>query len=170
MGMKRTLLFFLSCLAMEAAQAQNTLPFDPEVGAPEATIQDVAWIAGHWVGDKWGGQVEEIWAPPMGDAMMGSFRFVSEGKAVFYEILIITEEEGTLMLRLKHFHGDLKGWETQDETVDFPLVKLTENAAYFDGLTFRKLSENNIEVIVLAAEEGQPAEELDFPYVRYQPD
>ncbi|MEL6533817.1 MAG: DUF6265 family protein [Bacteroidota bacterium] len=168
--MKTILLFFLSCLIVGATQAQNTLSLDPDVGSPEASIDDVAWIAGHWMGEKWGGQVEEIWAPPIGDAMMGSFRFVSENKAVFYELLTITETEGTLLLQLKHFHGDLKGWEEKEETVDFKLVKLTEDAAYFDGLTFRKHSEDSMEIIVLAAEEGQPAEELDFLYSLYQPE
>ena len=121
--------------------AQNTLSVNDNESSPKASIQDVAWIAGHWQGEALGGTTEEIWSAPIGDSMMGSFRLIKFNKVSFYEIETISEESGSLILRLKHFHGDLKGWEEKDETVDFPLVKLDGQTAYFDGMTFEKVSD-----------------------------
>ncbi len=42
--------------------------------SPEATLEDVSWIAGHWKGEAFGGIAEEIWSPPLGDSMMFVFK------------------------------------------------------------------------------------------------
>lgn len=69
------------------------------------------------------------------------------------------------MLRLKHFHDDLKGWEEKNETVDFPLVKVTENRVYFDGFTFEKISDTEMNVYVVIGPE-ENLQEAKFPYKR----
>lgn len=56
--------------------------------------------------------------------MMGMYRLIRNAKPAFYELCTIVEENGSLVLRLKHFNPDLKGWEETDKTVDFPLVAL----------------------------------------------
>lgn len=102
------LLFFsVSVLAQEEA---HILELAKDGTSPEATINDVKWIQGHWKGEALGGQVEEIWSPPLGDSMMGSFKLVQEGQVKFYEIITLSETENTLILRLKHFDSKLKGW------------------------------------------------------------
>ena len=52
--------------------------------------------------------------------------------------MAITEDAGSLTFRVKHFNPDMTGWEEKDETMDFLLVELGENEAYFDGLTLRR--------------------------------
>lgn len=101
-----------------------------------ATLAAVEWLAGRWVGNALGGESEEVWSAPAGGAMMGMYRLVKDGKPVFYELLTLVEQHGTLLLRLKHFHGDLKGWEEKDDTVDFPLVKVEDGAVHFEGMSF----------------------------------
>ena len=54
--------------------------------------------------------------------MMGSFRMIENDTVNFYELMTITEQDESLILKLKHFSSDLKGWEEKDTTVDFPLV------------------------------------------------
>ena len=132
--------------------------------SPKAKIEDVAWIAGHWQGEAFGGITEEVWSPPMGDGMVASFRLVVEGKTSFYEIETITEENGSLILRLKHFGADLKGWEEKDEAIDFPLVKLEPHKAYFDGMTFEKTSEDEMNVYVLMKYDDGTEKEMKFAY------
>ena len=73
---------------------------------------------------------------------MCAFKLVKDNKVQFYEICTISEENGSLMLRIKHFNPDLKGWEEKDETVDFPLVKVDGQIAYFSGMTFQRKSED----------------------------
>ena len=154
----------ISCIS---GYAQNILTLEEEHNSRGATINDVAWIAGHWQGAAFGGIAEEIWSPPMGDAMVASFRLVAEGKTSFYEIETISEENNTLILRLKHFHANLKGWEEKDETVDFPLVKLEPNKAFFDGMTFEKVSENELNVyVLLKGKDGE--QEMKFAYRRVE--
>jgi hypothetical protein len=96
------------------------------------------------------------------------FRLISEGKVEFYEIVTITEENNSLMLRLKHFHHDLKGWEEKDETVDFPLVKIENNRAWFQGFTFEKISEDELNIYVMIGNKDGEAREMKFPYKLYK--
>ncbi len=137
--------------------------------SPPATIEDVAWIAGHWRGEAFGGVVEEIWSPPLGDSMMASFKLVVDGAVKFYEIEVIREVDDSLALQLKHFHGDLKGWEEKDETVDFPLVALVEDAVYFSGMTFERISADELHVWVRIGSDDGESKEHQFVYYRVVP-
>ncbi len=132
--------------------------------SPEATLEDVSWIAGHWKGEAFGGIAEEIWSPPLGDSMMFVFKLVAEGKVQFYEVGHIQQTGKTLLLQLKHFHGSLKGWEEKDETVDFKLVQIDSNRVYFDGFTIEKISGNEINMYVVVDEEDGTAKEVKFNY------
>jgi len=92
----------------------------------EHKLENISWISGNWKGEALGGIAEENWSKPSGGSMMASFKLIKDGKVLFYEIEIIREVENTLILQLKHFNNDLKGWETKDETVDFPLKEITK--------------------------------------------
>jgi hypothetical protein len=165
--MKKLILSLLGLLIFGLLQAQNTLSLAKNQPSPEASIADVAWIAGHWRGDAMGGLIEEIWSPPLGKAMMGSFKLVIDEEVNFYELETITETNGSLILKIKHFDAALTGWEEKDETVDFPLVKLTENTAFFDGLTFELISTDALNIYVLMEGEG-PASEAKFSFKRFK--
>ena len=156
---------FIFLLCFTYAQAQNTKRLKEEEISPEATLSSVSWLEGHWQGKALGGIAEEMWSPPAGTSMMFVFRLLHDGKVSFYEIGHIIEREGTLLMQLKHFDGHLKGWEEKEETVDFRLVKLEEDAIYFEGMTIERLSENNIKFIVLVEENGTK-EEMVFDYQR----
>ena len=134
---------------------------------PRAQVEDMAWLAGHWTGESLGGIVDEIWSPPRGGAMMGMFRLVKDDKPAFYELMTILEEEGTLVLRLKHFGGgDLSAWEEKEETVDFPLVEVAGNAFHFDGLSFRLESADRVRVHLAMRGKDGTAREETFAYTR----
>ncbi len=145
---------------------KNTMTNDSLAISPEATLSDIAWIQGHWKGHAFGGVTEEIWSPPLGGSMMCVFRLVVENKVVFYEIETITEENNTIILRLKHFGSDLKGWEEQDKTVDFRLVKVTADKVFFEGFTFEKISKNEINMYVIIRHDDGSQEEVKFNYLR----
>lgn len=157
-----TLLLILTCSF--GLSAQETLQLNDKQ-SPPASLSDVSWLTGDWVGKAFGGEVQEFWAPPLGDSMMGAFKLVVNDKVKFYELCQIREENSTLVLRLKHFHGDLKGWEKQDETVDFRLVKIEKDAAYFEGFTIKRLDADRINMYVMIGAEGQQSE-MEFNYFR----
>lgn len=141
----------------------NTLVYDEGAGSPKATIDAALWIAGYWKGSAMGGEVEEIWSEPLGGTMMCTFKFVQDGKIIFYELETISEKEESLLLQIKHFNADLTGWEEKGESVDFRLVRITPNKLYFDELTFEKISENEMNVYVVIEDKGV-AEEVKFNY------
>lgn len=157
----RTLLLLLFGLTL--CNAQETLQLKEGQSSPPAKIQDVAWIEGHWQGEAFGGIAEEIWSPPEGQTMMFVFRLLHEGKVSFYEIGHIKEMEGTLLMQLKHFDGDLKGWEEKDETVDFKLVKIEKDKVFFEGLTMEKINQGEMNVFVLV-DDGDGEREALFSY------
>ncbi len=146
---------------------ENTLVYDEAAGSPKADLGDVAWIAGQWRGEALGGVVEENWSRPFGSSMMAAFKLTVNGQVRFYELETIVEVDDTLLLRLKHFAADLHGWEARDETVDFRLVKVTEDRVYFDGMTFEKVSDDEMNVYVVIGDEGEE-KETRFNYRRYK--
>ena len=146
-----------------SSQENQTLQLAPDQDSPKATIDQVAWIAGQWHGEAFGGKTEEVWTAPSAGSMMGSFKAYKGNEITFYEFCLIREVEGSLILQLKHFNHDLKGWERKNETVDFPLVKIENEEVYFAGFTLRKISEDQMDVYVVIGEEGK---EMKFEYFR----
>lgn len=144
---------------------QNVKALTEGMNSPDATLNEVSWISGHWLGDMMGNTIEEIWTEPMGGSMMGSFRMAYEEEIKFYELMTITEENSTLMLKIKHFNADLTGWEEKDETVDFPLVEIKGTTAYFSGLTFESVNENQLNIYV-NQESGDEIHEIKFTYFK----
>lgn len=147
--------------------AQETLQLSEGQQSPKASLNDVSWITGHWTGEAFGGKAEEIWSEPMGESMMFVFRLVKDGKVSFYEIGHIQKLDQSLVLQLKHFDGNLRGWEERDETIDFKLVKLERNKAYFEGLTMERINKDQMNVYVLIEQDGK-TEEIVFEYKRAQ--
>ena len=96
--------------------------------------------------------------------MMATFKLIDHDKVVFYEIEIIREVDNTLILQLKHFGNDLKGWETKDQTVDFPLKEITPNKVVFEGMIFEKISDNEMNIYVDIKQENGSVETVKFHY------
>lgn len=137
--------------AQEAAvrqQTPNTVTAAADVVSPPATLREMAWLVGRWTGTGLGGSTEENWSAPAGGAMMGMFRLVKDGTVVFYEFLTLVEQAGSLALKLKHFNPDLTGWEEKADFVTFRLLKTAPDAAYFGGLTFRRIGKDAVEIFL----------------------
>ena len=78
------------------------------------------WLIGHWKGTGLGGVSEEIWAEPAGGVMMGMYRLILNGKPSFYEFIHLAEENGSLVMKLKHFNPDLTGVGGEGSVRDVP--------------------------------------------------
>lgn len=160
------LLFLVFHTEAQTPLSEHTLQLDDPTNSPSASVEQMAWLEGFWQGEGMGGVVEEVWSPPTAGSLMGVFRFIREDAVSFYEIVTLTEEHGSLMLRLKHFHPDLKGWEEQEETVDFPLVKIDQDTAWFNGFTIQRISEDKMDIYVLVGTEDGTNDEVLFSYRR----
>lgn len=137
-------LFSPGMLWAQSLETPNTLRLDKSTERPKATLADVSLLIGHWRGEFLGATAEEIWLPPAGGSMLGVFRLYKDDKVLFYEIMIAVQEEGSVSLKLKHFHSELKGWEEKDGVVTFRLVKASQEAIWFEGLTYRKHKDGSL--------------------------
>lgn len=126
----------------QITNTENTLKLTSPKNQQKATIKSLIWLAGSWSGVGFGAECEEVWSLPKANAMMGMFQMFKDGKILIYEFIQIIEENGSLVLKLKHFNSNLSGWEDKDVTVDFPLIKIEGTTAWFDGLTYKR--EGNI--------------------------
>ena len=113
-----------AALAPVAAAAPPPVP---------ATLADVAFMAGHWVGGDPGDLSEEVWTAPEGDSMLGMWRFVGKGKARIFEILTLTAEGEGVVLRIRHFDPKLVAKEDKAGAVELPLVARGAGEAVFEG-------------------------------------
>lgn len=154
--MRRTTSFFRTTiatgallLAFPAAMAQSprtehTLQLDDPDSRPPATLADVAWLVGSWTGEAFGGTFEEVWNPPSAGSMVGLFKMMNGNDVSFYEIMLLVEEEGSLSLKVKHFHADFTAWEEKDDYVRFRFIRAGEDAVHFSGISFYRISDDEI--------------------------
>lgn len=150
-------------LLIAAETTQTEIPVNTETKL-EPKLENCAWIAGNWKGEAFGGITEENWSKPSGGSMMATFKLINDNKVSFYEIEIIREVENSLILQLKHFDSQLRGWETKDETVDFPLKEITPNKVIFEGMTFERISDNEMNVYVDIHQKDGSIEVVKFNY------
>jgi len=157
-------LFVMAALVVtstaQVKNTENTLKLEEGQTGEKATIADIEWLAGNWIGTGLGGVSEENWSKPNGGIMVGTYRLIKDGKPIFYEVCWMIEQDGTLILRLKHFHANLVGWEEKDKTVDFKFVKKEGKRVYFSGLTFENTSANEVNIfLALRQKDGTIREE-----------
>jgi len=163
------LLLVAANTSAEESTTANTLRLSPDQKSPAATIADMEWYAGRWTGSGLGGSNEEVWSPPRNGTMMGMYRMIKDGKPIFYELLLITEENGSLAIKLKHFHADLRGWEERDASVRFPLVAKRDGRIYFDGMTFERIGADRVKVYLAVEHKDGKVQEETFEYSRAKP-
>ncbi len=142
------LFIILACLAMPSQLAAQEVRSLGEGTSQPATLDEVAWLAGRWAGTGLGGQSHEAWLPPLHGQMAGVFHQSSDSELLFYEILQIVERDGSLVVRLKHFNRDLSGWEdnSAESAIEFPLVAIEGETAYFSGLTYQRVTETELHI------------------------
>lgn len=162
------LVFLTPAAAAQSKQTENTLRLDEGQTGAKATINEMKWLAGTWRGAALGGYAEEIYSEPKDGVMMGVYRLVKDGKPVFYEILLVREENSSLAIRLKHFTADLVGWEEKEQSVGFRYIKRDAKRIYFEGMTFEPIGADRLNVyLAIRQKDGSVREEV-FRYRRAQ--
>ena len=128
----------------QTAVTEHTVRLDDPEKRPAATLDDVSWLVGSWTGEAFGGTFEEVWNPPSLGSMIGFFKFMGDEAVGFYEILLLVEEEGSLSLKVKHFNPDFTAWEEKEDYVDFRFVSADDDVIHFSGISFYRMSRNEI--------------------------
>ena len=65
------------------------VPAPGETDAARVTLEELAWLAGTWAGQKDGVHSEELWTAAAGGMMLGLHRDVRPGSKAFFEFLRI---------------------------------------------------------------------------------
>jgi len=142
--------------------AQEVLRLEPDQQPASATLADVAWLSGHWIGTGLGGECDETWIPATDNAMPGIFRYHLNDTLIFSEYMMIEALNGSLSIKLKHFNRDLSPWEEKDDWVVFQLVKIDGQTAYFNGLTYHRDGDTLLVRLAMRTAQGPKIEEFRF--------
>ncbi|MCL4809271.1 MAG: hypothetical protein KJ062_16015 [Thermoanaerobaculia bacterium] len=142
----------------------------PAVGA---ALADVSFVAGRWLSADKEPFSEETGSPPAGASLVGMWRLSAKGRARVFELLTLLEEEGKVVLRLRHFDRRGVAWEEKDAPLVLPLVAKGERLAVFEGrdgeaflrLTYRGESGG----LVVTLEKGTEAAQV-YRFLRAAPE
>jgi len=141
----------------------------------KADMKDLEFMSGKWEGNMEWGALEEYWSEPMGDNMFCAFRCVKEGKAIFYEFIIIERTEaGVPVMKLRHFNRGNIAWEEKDKPYEYPLIFLSGKRAEFESfdkktkLIYERQSNDQLLAILERLQDGKI--EIDrFVYTKRNP-
>jgi hypothetical protein len=156
----------IAVLGISAAHAQtrlteNTLRRDAAAPPRTATFDEVSFLVGHWIGEAFGGTVEEMWGPELGGSMLGAFKLVVDGTVEFQEVMTLRRDSAAgLALAVKHFDAQLKAWEEKDEMITFPFIRSEGSRAYFSGLTFERTGPDALTIYLAMRQEDGTTEEV----------
>lgn len=166
--LKAGLVALLLCLASvgsasDSAAPAKTLRLADPAERPAATLTDVEWLVGSWVGTGFGQRFEEVWNPASAGSMVGMFKLYADDGVSFYELLLLIEEEDSLALRVKHFTPEFVAWEEKQDYVSFPLVRIDPDAIHFSGLSFYRIDADTIEAyLAMRSDAGVREEKLVY--------
>ena len=138
------ILLLAATAAAQSPRTEHTYQVDDPENPPQASLADAAMLVGSWTGTAFGGTFEEVWNPPSAGSMVGLFKLMHDDKVTLYEILVIRAEQGTLSLKVKHFGEDFSAWEDKEDYVDFRFVKAEEDAIHFQGISFYRVSHDEM--------------------------
>ena len=145
---------------------EHTVKLSESDAAPKATVAEMSWLAGRWIGSGLGGRTIETWSAPQAGVMLGTFHLIRDDQTVFYEFLTLAQGPNGLSMRLKHFNPDMTAWEEKDKVVEFRYVRTEGNLVQFGGLTFRRDTEDTLTIfLALRGKDGTVREET-FTMVR----
>jgi hypothetical protein len=163
--MMRALIAITLAVSTPAA-AQNTRSLEGRP-SPPASLDQLAWLAGSWVGTGMGGQVTETYSAPLGGRITGHFAMADgKGGIAFTEIVDYVPLGRSLAYRVRHFDPDMTGWE--DETrkpVVFPLVAVEKDRWFFDGMTLERTGPDAMTMWVRIAD-GGASKDIPFRLTR----
>lgn len=131
-----------------------------------ASIGDVRWLEGHWIGKMPEGRVDQYFLPPAAGQMPSFVRSLNDKGIIFYEIASFVERDGTIFIRLRHFTPDLIGWEDRSGAIERPLLAIEGGNLFFDRASFIRTGEDTYTVYFLNMEGAKERDTLTIPFRR----
>ena len=155
--MKRAVIFWLvaSCLPAMAAGGDEPTP---------TTIDDFAWVAGHWRTAEGATLVEEAWLYPAGGTMLGVNRTIAGEKTVAFEYLRLEADDQGVRL--------LASPGGRSPATAFTLIEFEHQRAVFENpdhvfpqrVVYRREG-NRLHAAIEGTRDGEPAR-IDWVFER----
>ncbi len=102
----------------------------PEKSRDDLHLSSIKWLIGHWKTHSENEELEEYWHSVMADAMVGWFRWKRSEVIFLYEFMLFQQVEKGIILKIKHFDGNLVGWEEKDAWVEYQAWSSADDAVY----------------------------------------
>ena len=156
-----TFLYFgiSSAVFAQSLRTEHTYQLDEPETRLAASLEDVSWLVGSWSGEAFGSDFEEVWNPASAGSMVGMWKLLKDDQVVFYELMLLVEEEGSLSIKVKHFSEDFTAWEDKEEFIQFRLVKIVADEVHFAGISFYRINDDEIHAYIVMKNDGEVREE-----------
>lgn len=165
-------------LAMVLSTSPAAQPAGDRATLATSPLNDVAWLAGSWVGTtNRGAFIEESWMAERDGLMLGSFRWDRGDGRWLFEFMSLEVDPAspsTLLLRLKHFDRAFKGLEERADSTTFRSIEKSASRVLFElkasgrivRLTYARTGTDGLLVTFDESEPGKPPSRIDFSYTR----
>jgi hypothetical protein len=156
-------------LLLPLAVALLTAAAHAQAPVAKPTLQDFAWLAGHWRTEQADRVIDEQWMAPAGGLMMGMARNVQAGKVREYEFTLLRQEP----------NGDILYIASPSKQAEaaFKLTSLRDGEAVFENpehdfpkkVVYARQADGSL----LAAIEGPGRDgklrRVEYPFKRFKP-
>jgi hypothetical protein len=95
------------------------------ITATPATLAQINWLAGTWIGTTGASSFEERWTPPGGGSMLGVARSLRNGTMNAFEFLCIVQRDGGLVYTAMP--------NGRQPATDFTLTRIEPNSVTFEN-------------------------------------
>jgi hypothetical protein len=115
---------------------QGNHPFSPGFaaeGAPAVKVSDLCWMSGNWEGAMNGYRLEENWTQPTAGSIACLARVTKGGATTMIEMILIEEEEGSLVARIQRWDPGYKPRTERPQVLS--LVELGNNRVAFEAVS-----------------------------------
>lgn len=123
----------LTVALMTLTNAGPALAAEENAPPVKASISALGWMTGTWAGPVGPGELEENWTVPKAGSIQALVRMTGGGKTSMVELIVIEEENDTLMLRLQQWDPGYKP-RTPEPSI-MKLVELGDNTVAFEAIT-----------------------------------
>ena len=117
--------------------------------SPRVSLSDLAWLEGCWEGEGLGGKVSLCWLRSADSRLTGVFQLEQKDGLKFVELIMISEIDGVVASRLKHFNPDFSPWEDANENIEFPVIETGNGFALLEGKEYRLVNTDELHIRVL---------------------
>lgn len=152
-------------LMMVAMICMLTVPQHVVAQRP-STLAEFSWLQGAWVMQDGDDRLDEWWSSPVGNSMVGSFRWTRDGRLWMTEHMSITDEGADVIFRLRHFSAEMAAWEERGDPFVYRLTERDGRRATFAIMeqkpgrplrfVFESLQADSLLVRIVGEDGGRP--------------